>query len=125
MCTRKSASTSEGAALTTSRQGEGACDAPSTWRNGLTEILTVELDMGTRLAKASSTAAVAIASSENWPSAASCDPRNGIASSSSQTRVRKSALPEEGRSLGVNVDSSFRPVQVRARARIWICRTGR
>lgn len=48
----------------------------------------VELDIGTKVVRASSIAAVACPSSENFPSVASRDDKNGMASSSSQTRVR-------------------------------------
>lgn len=78
----------------------------------------VELDMGTRVASASSIAAPAWASSENLPSLASDEARKGIASSSSQTRVRKSLFSLSFLLVGEKVTSGASPAQVRARAKI-------
>lgn len=77
--------------------------------------------MGTSVASASSMAAPAWASSENLPSHDSDEARNGMASSSSQTRVKKSLPSLSFLASGVNVTSGTRPEQVRAKLMIWIC----
>lgn len=127
-CTRKSASTAsergEQGQLQLERDKASPRerkDAPRTCLSGLSWILIVELDMGTSVASASSMAAPACASSENLPSHDSVDARNGMASSSSQTRVRKSLPSLSFLASGVKVMSGTRPEQVRAKLMIWIC----
>lgn len=59
---------------------------------------------------------------ENLPSLAFAEAKNGIASSSSQTRVKNAGLSPSCNVSGSKVTMGESPVQHWERARIWICK---
>lgn len=110
--------------LVAANDDDDQSSSPSTCLSGLSAILTVDVDIGTSVASASSMAAVACPSSENLPSAASRDERNGIASRCSQTRVRKCTFVSLRSLSAKKVRLGSSPSKVRATATMEICARG-